>query len=81
MRTFVEDTFLSKKLKIDVYLNTDKESLDLILLRMTVKDSFSFNVFTSSTVLKLIHLTIEGFCNRDSNLLTEDAVLKILFMN
>ena len=81
MRTFVEDTFLSQKLKIDVYLNIDKESLDLILLRMTVKDSFSFNVFTSSTVLKLIHLTIEGFCNRDSNLLTEDAVLKILFMN
>ena len=48
----VEDTFLSKRWKIDDYFSTDEESLDLILSRMTAKDGFSFNVFTTSTDLK-----------------------------
>lgn len=48
----IEDTLLSKKRKIGDYFSTDKESLDLILSRMTAKDGFSFNVFITSTDLR-----------------------------
>ena len=46
-----ENTFLSKKRKIDDYFSTDEESHDLILLQMIAKDGFSFNMFITSTDL------------------------------
>ena len=56
----VEDTFLSKRWKIDDYFSTDEESLDLILSRMTAKDGFSFNVFTTSIDLRNL-LIVKGY--------------------
>ena len=49
----VEDTFLPKKLKSDDYFSTDEEPQNLILLRMIAKDGFLFNVFTTSTYLRI----------------------------